>query len=124
MHLLRFECDGSGGNWILVLQSSLGPQAISRTRKISGRIKSHLVLTLDSQSAGVLARVQYEEKIVMPPDVERGEAGGGTARPMSTSERVAGYREAFWGHIRNPPQDCLSRPLFFSLPFTAPVAPL
>lgn len=56
----------------MVLQGSLGLQAISRTRKISGRIKSHLVLTLDSQSAGVLARVQYEEKIVMPPDVEKG----------------------------------------------------
>lgn len=64
----------------MVLQSSLAPQAISRTREISGRIKSHLVLTLDSQSAGVLARVQYEEKILMPSDVRQGGRGRWNSR--------------------------------------------
>lgn len=80
LHLLRFECEGSGGNWTLVLQSSLAPEAISRTREISGRIKSHLVLTLDSQSAGVLAHIQYEEKMSMPTDAQKGGSRRGDSR--------------------------------------------
>lgn len=56
----------------MVFQSSLAPWDISRTREISGRIKSHLVLTLNSQSAEVLARTQYEEKTLMPVDVHKG----------------------------------------------------
>lgn len=72
LHLLRFEWDERREHCTLALQSSLAPQAISRTREISRRIKSHLVLTLSSQSAGVLAHIQYEEKTSMPTGVQKG----------------------------------------------------
>lgn len=72
LHLLRFKWDERRENWTLALQSFLAPQAISRTREISRRIKSHLVLTLNSQSAGVLAHIQYEEKTSMPTGVQKG----------------------------------------------------
>lgn len=74
---------GSGGNWTLLPQSSQAPRTISRTREISGRIKSHLVLTLDSQSTWVLAPIQNKEKTLMPAEVQ-----------MGRSRRL--YRENKW----------------------------
>jgi hypothetical protein len=55
----------------LVLESSLAQEAISNTREISGRIKSHLVLTLDSQSTRVLAHIQSEKKTSVPTNVQK-----------------------------------------------------
>lgn len=95
------------------------PQAISRTREISGRIKSHLVLTLNSQSARVLAHVQSEEKILMPADVQKGGSGDGTASIMTMSERVAGYKEISCRYNAEPSIGLAQRlltPSFLSLP--------
>lgn len=106
----------------MVFQSSLPPpQAISRTRETSGRIKSHLVLTLNSQSARVLAHVQSEEKTLMPADVQK----GGSRRwdsehnDVPMSEKVAGYRETSCRYNTEPSIGLAQRLLtrsFLSLP--------
>ena len=119
LHLLRFEWDERRENWTLALQSSLAPQAISRTREISRRIKSHLVLTLNSQSAGVLAHIQYEEKTSMPTGVQkRGSQRWGNRDNDQNHEWEAGYKQRSWGHNT---ESSVVLPPHSSFPFTAPM---